>query len=86
MRAREPPSRWRPWEACLLVSRPVRYPVAEVAGMATPRARRLGAPEPRWPEACLLAPGPWLASHAGQEPRPELERVVDQEPEAQVSP
>jgi hypothetical protein len=29
---------------------------------------------------------PWLALQAGQEPRPELERVVDQEPRAWASP
>ena len=39
----EPPSPWRPWEACLLVSRPVRDPITEVAGKAMPRARHLGA-------------------------------------------
>jgi hypothetical protein len=61
-------------------------PVTEVADKAMPRVWRLGAPEPRWLRACLLVLRPWLASQAEQEPRPELERVVDQEPEAQASP
>jgi hypothetical protein len=60
--------------------------ITEVAGRATPRARRLGAPKPRWLRACLLAPMPWLVSQVGQEPRPELGRVADQEPKAQATP
>jgi len=52
-------------------------PVAEVVGRATPRAWLLGAPEPQWLEACLLTPGPWLASLARQEPRLELGHVID---------
>ena len=60
--------------------------IIEVVDKAMPRAWHLGAPEPRWPGACLLAPVPWLASQARQEPRPKLKCVVDQEPEPWVSP
>jgi hypothetical protein len=84
--AQEPPSPWKPWKACLLVSCPVRDPITEVASKVMPRVRRLGDPEPRWLEACLLMPRPWLASQARQEPRPELEHVVDQKPKAWASP
>jgi len=64
----------------------MRDPVDGVAGKAMPGARCLGALEPRWLGACVLVPGPWLASQVGQEPRPELERVVDWEPKAWASP
>jgi hypothetical protein len=70
------------WEAYLLVSCLVRDPIVRVVSKATPGAWRLGAPEPRWLGACLLVPRPWLTSQAGQEPRAELKRVVDREPEA----
>jgi hypothetical protein len=53
---------------------------------ATRRAWRLGTPKPRWHGACLLALGPWLVLQVGQEPRPELECVVDQELKARASP
>jgi hypothetical protein len=68
------------------VSRPVHDPVMKVAGRATPQVWRLRAPKPRWLGACLLKPGPWLASQAGQEPRPELGHVIDWEPKAWASP
>jgi hypothetical protein len=42
-----------------------------------PPGWRLGSPKSRWLGACLLAHGPWLASQAGQEPRPELGHVID---------
>jgi len=42
------------------VSRPVRDLVIGATGKATPEGWRLGAPEPRWLGACLLAPSPWL--------------------------
>jgi hypothetical protein len=86
VRAQETPSPWRPKEACLLVLCPVRDPIVVVAGKATPEAQCLGAPKAQWPGACLLALGPWLVSLAGQEPRLEFRRVVDQEPEVRASP
>jgi hypothetical protein len=43
---------------CLLVSRPVCDPIGRMAGKATRKGQRLGAPEPRWLRACLLAPEP----------------------------
>jgi hypothetical protein len=61
MQAWELPSPRRLRETCLLMSLPVRDPVMGAAGKATPKVRRLGAPEARWLGACLLALGPWLA-------------------------
>jgi hypothetical protein len=55
--AREPPSPWRPQEACLLVSCPVCDPIVEVASRATPRARCLRAPEPQWSRLVFLCLG-----------------------------
>ena len=63
------------------MSHPVHDPIMEVAGKATPRVWHLGAPNPQWPRASLLALRPWLASQARQVPR---QRVIDQEPEARV--
>ena len=86
MQAREPPSPWRPWEACLLVSCPMHDPIMEETGKAMPGVWHPRAPKPRWLGACLLAPGPWLALQARQEPRPNLGHVIDREPKAQSSP
>jgi hypothetical protein len=55
---------------CLLVSRPVRDLVGKVAGNVVPKGQHRGALEPRCLGACLLVPGPWLASLPGHEPRP----------------
>jgi hypothetical protein len=58
---------------CLLVSRLMRDLVGKVAGNAVPKGQRRGAPEPRYLGVRLLAPEPWLASLAGQEPKAEPE-------------
>jgi hypothetical protein len=67
---------------CLLVSRPERDPVRGAVGRGAPREWRQGAPRHRQPGACLLVPGPWLASLAGQEPRTGLGHAVDRKPKA----
>jgi hypothetical protein len=54
---------------CLPVSRPVRDLVRKVIGNVMAKGQRWGAPKPRQLRACLLVPGPWLASLAGKEPR-----------------
>ena len=71
---------------CILVSCPVCDPVGGAVGRAMPREWREGAPEHWWLGACLLAPGPWLASLARQEPRAGPGCAVDREPRARASP
>jgi hypothetical protein len=71
---------------CLLVLRPGHDPVRGAVGRARLES---GAREPLGigsPSLCLLVPGPWLASLAGQEPRARPEGAVDQEPKARGSP
>jgi hypothetical protein len=64
----------------------VHDPITGVASKAALEVQHLGSPEPRWLEACLLVPRPWLASWAGQKTRAGLGRIIDQELEARASP
>jgi hypothetical protein len=57
--------------------------VRGAVGRGAPREWCQGAPRHRQHGACLLMPGPWLASLAGQEPRTGLGHAVDRKPKAQ---
>jgi hypothetical protein len=71
---------------CLLMPHPRRDPIEGAVGRGTPRERCQGAPEHRWPGACLLVHRPWLASIVRQEPMAGPGGAVDQEPKAWESP
>jgi hypothetical protein len=73
-------------ELCLLVSRPGHDPIGGPAGMV-----HLGSVTGEPPgigslSACLLVPGPWLASVAGLEPKAGHRGAVDRVPRARSSP
>jgi hypothetical protein len=71
---------------CLLVSCPGCDPVRGAVDKGMPWEQHHEALGHRLPRACLLVPGPWLASLAKQEPRVRTGDAIDQEPKAQGSP